>query len=110
MIHTEDGKIWTQSIRRNPDEESSKNLVQLAIGDQDLSYLMHKHRVDHMPQEARRHGCEHSDLILAFPSQVTSTTEQLKTQKLYAGLPIADYGLKVGLDRLCCFALLLTWT
>lgn len=58
-------------------------------------YLTMRHQVvDGLPAEPNRPGCRSTEIQLAFPVLQAGST-QIKSQNVYAFLPIRDYGFKV---------------
>jgi hypothetical protein len=71
-------------------------------------YTLFRFPVSNLPSEVKRKDCTDSEIFLAFPSiysHATSASPQsrklpiLSTHKVYAFLPIRDYGFKVCLYR-----------
>lgn len=59
------------------------------------SYLAYRHPVSRLPLHERRPGRSSADIILVLPESISP--EQLPpTQKIFAFLPIRDYGLRVS--------------
>jgi hypothetical protein len=72
-------------------------------------YILFRYPVSNLPPEPKREGCRTSEIVLAFQSiesQLTSSSRRsrrlpiLETQKVYAFLPIRDYGFKVCVYKL----------
>ncbi|KAI9763964.1 MAG: hypothetical protein M1840_008998 [Geoglossum simile] len=84
-------KIWKTNLSRlgsDVDEE----MVTLMQGSTCLRYIVRRHRVDGLPPEPKRPGCSQSEIVLAFPIESNSEEPRSSPQKVYAFLPIRDYG------------------
>lgn len=59
-----------------------------------LKYLIHRHEIEGLPIEARRTGYDTSEMVLAFPVGPDMMPLTAK-QKVFAFLPIDDFGFQV---------------
>ena len=57
-------------------------------------YLVTQHVVGGISAEHSRHGCTSTEIQLAFPL-LDGDSSQIKSQNVYAFLPVRDYGFKV---------------
>jgi hypothetical protein len=94
VIH--DGQIWAKKLSRTDKDEDGYVLTSLQDDDMCRQYIVFKHRIGHLPFEKRRLGCSESEIALAFPAIDHTQNPQLDSQKVYAFLPIRDFGFKVG--------------
>ncbi|EGY19727.1 uncharacterized protein VDAG_01743 [Verticillium dahliae VdLs.17] len=57
-------------------------------------YLVWRHTVNRLPNDARRPGISSSEVVLAFPLDKDGETPLIERQSVYAFLPIRDYDFK----------------
>jgi hypothetical protein len=95
--HNKNGKVWESTLGRSdvPRGPSLQNVIDLQFNSASSSYQITKYNVDSLPSEPKRLGCALTEILLAFP--IKSPGEPwIESQKVYAFLPIRDYGFKVG--------------
>lgn len=68
----------------------SIDLIQDGIS---MRYLVSSHNAKNLPSEPKRLGATESQIMLAFPD--IADAQAVESQKVYAFLPIRDYGFKV---------------
>lgn len=92
-----DGDSW-QSTHERHDERSWNNhqkLIRLQQDGRHLDYIVTLYIADQLPSETKRPDCIQSEILLGFPVTEPNAGEII-SQKVYAFLPIRDYGFKVG--------------
>lgn len=94
-INRKDGTIWSERVQRN--EPISGGCITLSCKGVNKDYITKTHIVTDLLSEARRAHRSRSEVTLAFPTYELSNEPHMDTQKVYAFLPIRDYGLKVSL-------------
>ncbi|EEY15701.1 conserved hypothetical protein [Verticillium alfalfae VaMs.102] len=57
-------------------------------------YLVWRHTVNRLPNDARRPGISSSEVVIAFPLDKDGETPLIERQSVYAFLPIRDYDFK----------------
>jgi hypothetical protein len=92
-IIEDDNKPWQTSLQRH--DEPRGRLVTLHQGLNQLSYRIFCQLVKNLPGDPKRVGLTQSGLLLAFPADATNRPT-IESQKVYAFLPIRNYGFKVG--------------
>jgi hypothetical protein len=95
-IHEDGKKPWTTDLVRE-DEPISPDGQQCVILHQErqhLSYNISYLRATELPYDPKRDGISQSDILLAFPL-ARPGVPMIQSQKVYAYLPIRDYGFKV---------------
>lgn len=99
-IISPEGESWTKSLRRidRDESEDGHSIRELHIGQEKLEYIIRRHRVEEVSNEARQPGYSHSELILAFPVTNSHTMPQPGPRNVHAFLPISDYGFKFYLN------------
>jgi hypothetical protein len=71
------------------------NIIRLLDNLDSMSYKIVQYPISGLPSDPKRPGCSESEILLAFP--VGEDKEPLiSSQKVYAFLPIRDYGFKVS--------------
>ena len=88
-----DGTAWDRKILKSESKQSGISFVTLDLNGTESRYLLSHHTVDAMPKEDRRSGQSTAVLSLAFQLHQTGTVRPA-SQKVYAGLPVDDHGLK----------------
>jgi len=94
---TEEGNYtWKTSLERHDEVSGSKSyqLVTLRHGKIRHSYSVFSHKVINLPSEKNRVNITQSQILLAFPIQ-DEQEARVDPQRVYAFLPIRDYGFKV---------------
>lgn len=88
--------IWRTTLGRREVQEgiNDRRLVNLQKDELIETYTIVYHKVHRLPLDHRRVGRGQSELQLAFPSRPLESST-LVSQKVYAFLPIRDYGFKV---------------
>jgi hypothetical protein len=98
------GRGWKGTLSRcdvSPQQVGEKS-IKLWHNLKSFSLKVTSSSVRGLPPESKRPGCTESEILLAFP--ITNSREPLITsQKVYAFLPIRDYGFKVRLTHISTF-------
>lgn len=89
------GSVWSTTLSRFDKVNEDKFIVSLSQDEFQLDYIVRKRTVNNMPIDAKRPGCTQSEIILAFPLLARDEEKELAPQKVYAFLPIRDFGFKV---------------
>ena len=97
FVQSSEKETLTSIFERIDGYEDGNPVRTLQMADKRLQYLIRQHEVNSLPFEARRPGYTHSELVLAFPIGQGADIPRSAPQKVYAFLPINDYGLKVCL-------------
>lgn len=112
QVSQENGQLWTTSIRKTLLYENDETIAVLnfdqrnmhgnmdpttivSVSQYTLRYVIRQHRVESLPIEPKRPNWSHSTLLLAFPDIVLLSESEAKAHKVYAFLPIRNYGFKV---------------
>jgi len=95
--NNKNGKVWESTLGRcdMPRGSNRQNIVDLRYNSASSSYQITKYPVDLLPLEPKRPACTLTEILLAFPVK-TPGEPWIESQKVYAFLPIRDYGFKVG--------------
>lgn len=94
-IHGNDGSIWTTGLARREGvfrTQLRQRGIELMHDSNKLRYVVSSHIVTGLPAEPKREGHLTSELLLAFPWD----DGELPPQKVYAFLPIRDFGFRVS--------------
>ncbi|KAH8669611.1 hypothetical protein BGZ60DRAFT_564070 [Tricladium varicosporioides] len=90
----DNGKIWKKCIRRSDQEQTFGLVVSLFEDDTSTQYLIRKHHVKDLPTENKRPNCFEAEITFGFPLYEVTKVPEMKSQNVYAFLPIRDYGLQ----------------
>lgn len=83
-------KIW------KADSQQEQHSVTILHAGKDTSpYLIRSHAIQDLPKEQKRPNWSRTKVLLGFPVAEASEEPRLVPQKVYAFLPIRNYGLKV---------------
>jgi hypothetical protein len=102
-VYEDNGQKWTRSLQRNDVIDRSGNeyrfLTSSTIDKEGTKaihqkYLLFRHQANALPVEKKRLGQTTSEIILVFPID-SEGKPRLSAEKVYAYLPIRDYGLGV---------------
>ena len=88
-------KSWTTSLSRLDSDANEEKMI-LMQGSTPFRYIVKRHTVGGLPPEPKRPGCSQSEIVLAFPIERDTEDPKPSPQKVYAFLPIRDYGFVVG--------------
>lgn len=88
------GEGWETTFSNNSRGEADDEQITLMQGDTPLRYIIRRHMVNTPPSEPKRQGYSRSEITLAFPI-VSDDEQKIKIQKVYAFLPIREYGFTV---------------
>ena len=88
--------IATSTLKRSdvPASVDGANMIDLKHDFTLSRFKIIKRPVENMPDDSKREGCTISQLLLAFPISLRGEP-WIAPQKVYAFLPIRDYGFKV---------------
>jgi hypothetical protein len=86
--------IERELTRPNDREEAMGMVVTLRQGTEVIRYIVMRHNITSLPSEEKRQGVNQTEMLLAFPVN-GSNVPVLKSQQVYAFLPIRDYGFQV---------------
>lgn len=98
--------MWKTTLGRKDVEsieDEEEELISLLQDGDSRSYKIIRHPISDLPLEPKRPDCHESEILLAFPLRRSlSIVEEplIASQKVYAFLPIRDYGFKVSMFRL----------
>lgn len=81
-----------KSIRKTQYQEENDRIIVLQNDSESLKYITKTHLVKGLPQEAKRRDVVETSIGLAFPFSVGEERGIVRTQNVYAFLPIRDYG------------------
>jgi hypothetical protein len=70
------------------------DMITQGIQEYRKKYIVVRHWAENLPFEERRKGITRSEIVLAFPVQ-DSVTPIIQNQRVFAFLPIADFGFTV---------------
>lgn len=93
-INRADTQLWRKQIRKTQSEQDSDRIVTLQADSETLKYLIRTHVVDDLPKEPKRPDWTHTKVLLAFPVPESPEKPLLKPQKVYAFLPVRNYGFR----------------
>ncbi|CZR62635.1 uncharacterized protein PAC_12532 [Phialocephala subalpina] len=94
-IRDKNGIKWCSKLGRQdlaPGKDGG-NIISLNDNADAMSYKIITHSVTGLPEEPKRPGSSVSEILLAFPLD-ESNEPLISSQKVYAFLPIRDYGFK----------------
>jgi len=86
---------WEKTFSKDTDDKTYDCQITLVQDDVALRYIFRRHTVKNLPSESKRQGCSWSDIALAFPIE-SDGRPRIGLQKVYAFLPIREYGFKVS--------------
>ncbi|EXJ77094.1 hypothetical protein A1O3_10252 [Capronia epimyces CBS 606.96] len=89
IIH-EGGAPWETTLSKNIGISHQETSVELTQDDKTMRYLVSSYTARSLAPEPKRPGATESQIMLAFPD--FAETETIEPQKVYAFLPIRDYG------------------
>ncbi|OAP55444.1 hypothetical protein AYL99_10417 [Fonsecaea erecta] len=84
-------RVWKTSFSKNVGTSHGETAIELTRDGEITKYLVSSHTARNLPFESKRPGTSDSQILLAFPD---ITDQPLMSQKVYAFLPIRDYGFK----------------
>lgn len=93
------GKTWTSTFRRDDDWLSleGEGLINLKHDAASSSFEVIRFPIYDMPTDPKRLDCAASEILLAFPVTIGDQLQiRSASQKVYAFLPIRDYGFRVS--------------
>ncbi|KIW22318.1 uncharacterized protein PV07_12215 [Cladophialophora immunda] len=82
---------WQTTFRKSVGTSHGETAIELTRDGEVTKYLVSSHVATNLPVEPKRPGARESQILLAFPDV---TDQPLTSQKVYAFLPIRDYGFK----------------
>ena len=86
---------WSQSLYKTTDSGQKYTITTLSSADTQQQFVTFEHTVLDLPPESRRSGISSSALTFAIPMGASQGDLLPGRQKVYALLPISDYGLRV---------------
>ncbi|KAI9146907.1 alcohol dehydrogenase [Paramyrothecium foliicola] len=92
-----DGSSWSDELSRRDVTQGNERTTTLRRKDWEVQYLVKRHIVNDLPEVHQRPGCSASEIVLAFPMPISLRSASLNP-KVYAFLPIRDYGFKFTLQ------------
>jgi hypothetical protein len=102
-----DGEYMEQKISKSEHQLGNDRVITLRAGDSNNRYLIRTYVIEKLPQEMKRPDWNRTKILLGFPVADSHEAPQLIPQKVYAFLPVRNYGLKVNkafLDPLSCLS------
>lgn len=90
-IH-EGTSTWKTTLSKSVGSSHNETAVQLIQDAKTMNYLVSSYTATGLPVEPKRPGATESQIMLAFPDVADMQPE---SQKVYAFLPVRDYGFKV---------------
>ncbi|KAF2823081.1 hypothetical protein CC86DRAFT_409849 [Ophiobolus disseminans] len=88
------GESTNQKISKREDKQGDDRIITLHSGNGTSRYLIRTYVVEHLPREKKRLNWTRTTILLGFPVAKTQEEPQYVPQKVYAFLPVRDYGLK----------------
>jgi len=89
----EAGSTWETTLRKSVGTRNKERAIELIQDEKVMRYLVSSYEATNLPNEPRRPGATQSEIMLAFPDIVDQSP--VEAQKVYAFLPVRDYGFKV---------------
>jgi hypothetical protein len=83
-------------ISKSESRQGEDRIIRLRSGNSVSQYLIRTYIVEGLPQEAKRLDWKRTKILLGFPIAEIRQVPQHVPQKVYAFLPVRDYGLKVN--------------
>jgi hypothetical protein len=93
-IRHEDGNAWSERLVRMDDSKDGYRIVSLHGNQFTRKYYVTNHLIHDLPPEEGRNNISQSEILLAFPLELQSQGTPKPPQKVYAFLPVRDYGFK----------------
>lgn len=94
-IQGPDGLRVSRKLEREDESAKGALFTTLRENDESSRFIIIRHTVKNLPREEKRPGCSQSELLLAFLALDPDKEAALRTQSVYAFLPVYDCGLKV---------------
>jgi hypothetical protein len=109
LMSFDGGRIWRSTLRRHdiPYGKDGENIVELWHNAEFSSLKITNFSVFGLPSNPKRPGSTQSEILLAF-LLTQGNKPSIKSQNIYAFLPIRDYRFKVNTARMLLSKLLLT--
>ncbi|KIW93628.1 uncharacterized protein Z519_06233 [Cladophialophora bantiana CBS 173.52] len=85
------GLTWQTTLSKTVSTSHGETAIELNRDGAVMKYLVSSHSARNLPVEPKRPGASESQILLAFPDVVD---QPLTSQKVYAFLPVRDYGFK----------------
>jgi hypothetical protein len=93
-VNYADSILWEKQIHKISYQQDLDRIVVLENDADSLKYLIRTTVVKDLPQEAKRRRSFETNILLAFPFPSEEQEPALKSQNVYAFLPIRNYGFK----------------
>ncbi|KAM0286869.1 hypothetical protein ACHAO9_007994 [Fusarium lateritium] len=87
--------IFNRLIRKTESYTDGDRVITVEDGEKTSSYLIRTHGIQGMPHDQKRPMFSQSELVLGFAISELSQYPQPDLEKVYAFLPIMEFGLKV---------------
>jgi hypothetical protein len=94
-VSRQDEQVWEKTIQKTETCQGDNRVTILQVGDSTFQYLIRTHIIKDLPKEQKRPNWPQTKLLLAFPTADFPEQPCLAPQKVYAFLPIRNFGLKV---------------
>ncbi|KAL2419264.1 hypothetical protein ABEF95_003141 [Exophiala dermatitidis] len=91
VIH-QAGPVWQTTLTKKLQSNDQETAIELTQDYKTLRYMVSSYLVENLPVEPKRPGASSSQIMLAFPD--CNGAEAIESQKVYAFLPVRDYGFK----------------
>ncbi|KIX05483.1 uncharacterized protein Z518_06355 [Rhinocladiella mackenziei CBS 650.93] len=88
----EAASTWETTLSKRMCSSRNETAIELIQDDKSMRYLVSSYRATNLPNELKRPGARESQIMLAFPDIID--LQPVESQKVYAFLPIRDYGFK----------------
>jgi len=90
------GGLTDQKISKTETQQGDDRITVLHTRNGDRQYLIRTYVVEDLPREKKRLNWNRTRILLGFPIAGSQEAPQQVSQKVYAFLPVRDYGLKVS--------------
>jgi hypothetical protein len=89
------GQTHRKTVRKIEQEHNEDRLILLQSDDNTFKYIIRTYTITDLPNEPKRPDWTQTKILLAFPSINRLEKPSAIPQKIYAFLPIRNYGFKV---------------
>ncbi|KAL2408478.1 hypothetical protein ABEF93_003919 [Exophiala dermatitidis] len=86
------GPVWQTTLTKKLQRNDQETAIELTQDHKTLRYMVSSYLAENLPAEPKRPGARSSQIMLAFPD--CNGAEAIESQKVYAFLPVRDYGFK----------------
>ena len=94
-IGSRSGQTHIKTVRKDEQERDKDRIILLRSDDNTFEYIIRTFAITDLPNEPKRPNWTQTKILLAFPSINRLEKPRVIPQKIYAFLPIRNYGFKV---------------